>query len=471
MDAGMRDWIGQQFLGCSLGDTRRPRRLAQVAAAFAAGGADASGAFTSVLADPRQSKAAYHLFDRQEVCHKNMIAPHCQMTLEQICRPGTYLLIEDSTVAAFPGLKQAQGLGPIGESYTRGFWLHNTLAVRSNDSARDSEILGLVDQQMWVRTEKPPADRRSNGRGKESSHARQKREDRESARWARGLKQWSAQRSDGACWIYVADRESDIYEVFMTCAQARCSYVIRAAYSRGLADSEEWGQLMPAAQNAPLRGRTTIHVPREDREATLEVRSTAVELRGPERPGGRLPNQRVNVVRVQEVNAPAGREPISWTLVTDLAVQTLEQCLRVVRIYCRRWLIEEFHKALKTGLKLERSQLSDARRLGALAGMLSVISTRLVQMKLLARSEMTTEVKPGQAGVTAVMLTVLAKLYPPRESQTWRWLWYSIAKLGGFMARRGDGPPGWLVLWRGWQRLEARVEGYILATGEKCGER
>ena len=32
-----------------------------------------------------------------------------------------------------------------------------------------------------------------------------------------------------------------------------------------------------------------------------------------------------------------------------------------------------------------------------------------------------------------------------------------IARLGGFLARKGDGDPGVKTIWRGWQNLQHRV--------------
>jgi len=465
MDAGMQDWIERQFLHSPLGDVRRGRRLAKVAGRFAEGGADVSGTITSVMGCPAESDAAYRLFDCEEVTHANVIAEHCRQVREVVSRPGTYLLIEDSTALAFPGLREALGLGPIGEDYTRGLWLHTTLAVCPGEVP---QVLGLLDQQWWARPPKKPARRKSTGRGKESNHARQKREDRESKRWAKSLIEVAAGRAVGCRWIYVADRESDIYEVFLACQGSGISRVIRAAYSRALAQ-EEYGYLKEAVSGAAVLGYATIELPREDRRARLEVRGMRVELRGPSRPGGRLPNHVVNVVQVKEVDVPPGCQAVEWTLLTDLPVETLEQCLEVVEVYRHRWLIEEFHKALKTGLKVEKSQLSDGRRLSALGGMLSVIATRLLGMKLLARHDPQGRPKAEQVGTGK--LEVLRQLYPPKGPMTWRWVWRSIAMLGGFMGRKGDGNPGWLTIWRGWQRLESLAQGYTLATRQKCGER
>jgi hypothetical protein len=129
-------------------------------------------------------------------------------------------------------------------------------------------------------------------------------------------------------------------------------------------------------------------------------------------------------------------------------------------VHCA-WYIEELHKALKTGLKVEASQLSTARRLEALIGILSVVAVFLLEHKLAARTQPEAPLESNQADATLVK--VLKKVDPPRGRPTRRWFWLAIAKLGGFQARPSDGDPGWLTLWRGWQSLMLLARGYELA--------
>jgi hypothetical protein len=171
----------------------------------------------------------------------------------------------------------------------------------------------------------------------------------------------------------------------------------------------------------------------------------------------------MNVVQAREIDPPAGKEPLGWTLLSDLPVDTLEQCRRVLEIYRCRWIIEEFHKAMKTGLDVERSQLGDYRRLSTLAGIVSVVAVFLLQTKGAARTRGDEELT--EQNTDATMLRVLRKLHPPKGKPTRRWFWVSIARLGGFLARKGDGDPGWLTLWRGWRKLMILLQGYRLATG------
>lgn len=433
------------------------------------------GTLTSVIPQAHQAKAAYRLLDCESVTHVAVIEPHCQFVRSQLDEPGVTLLIEDTTAISYPNLKQAKGLGPIGEDFTRGYWLHSTLAVRwkqSGVSERPDQCwpIGLVHQQAWARSEQRPDRRKSKGPGKESNHARQSRENRESVRWAASLAELPERRHGDAQWVYIADRESDMYEAFLKCRDAGVSLVIRAAYPRGIVHEGSEADLMTAAVGAPVRGELVLELVNQNRTARLEVRSTSLQLRGPPRPqgvqgvkGGRLENIRMHVVRVREIGGPEGVEPLEWTLLTDLPVTTVAECETAIRIYRARWMIEELHKGLKTGLGLESSQLSDYRRLSVLGGIVSVVAVHLLQLKWNARTEGDRELTRQEQQET--MVKVLIKIQPPKGKPTHQWRWRAMAMLGGYLGRKSDGPPGWLTLWRGWRTLQFLIQGYELAKG------
>ena len=422
------------------------------------------GTITSVIPATHQAKAAYRLLDHPAVTHQAVIEPHGQWVRSHLDEPGITLLIEDTTALSYPNREKSAGLGPIGESSTRGYWLHSTLAVRWKEAADADQPdqcwpIGLVDQQAWARPARRPDRRKSKGKGKESNHARMLRENRESIRWAAALVDLPQRRNPEALWVYVADRESDIYEVFGRCSAASVSLVIRAAHSRAIVDDEP---LMKAVSQAPVLGELQLHLPNQNRTARLEVRAAPLELKGPPRPGGRPANVTMNVVRMQEIDAPQGTEPLQWTLLTDLPIATLADCSRAIRIYRTRWMIEELHKAMKTGLGVELSQLSDFRRLSTLGGIISVVSVHLLQMKWKAR---TTPDTPMSAEEQNEPITrILRKTHPPKGQPTYRWMWITLARLGGYQARKSDGPPGWLTLWRGWQTLQILLRGYEMST-------
>lgn len=462
------------FGQAQLGDRRRTRRLVAVADQLAC---VPGGTMTGTLSTSAQIKAAYRLFDQESLTHETLCAGHWANVRAACQAPGAYLLIEDTTAVAYPS-SQCPGLGPIGEDYTLGFWVHSTLAVAwrpgTSDPGNDeAEVLGLIDQQVWARD--PKASRR-----KETKARRLARATRESTRWGRLFTE-ELSCPELARLIFVADREADIYETFVRCRKASVHYVVRVGQNRAVVSADDPDALLgrridDALAAASVRETTTLDLPaqagRKARRATLEALAATVTIRAPWRPdGAELKDQEpvtLHLVELREVSAPAGEEPVRWVLATDLPITTLAEVWTIVAIYKRRWLIEEFHKALKSGLGLENSQLGTARKRMALAGLLSIVAAWLVGLKLQARATEMVPLRPRDADA-ATLAVLTHKVKVPAEGWTARSLLVSIAKLGGYLGRKGDGPPGWLTIWRGWQRLVLLAEGHRLATEKRCG--
>jgi hypothetical protein len=226
----------------------------------------------------------------------------------------------------------------------------------------------------------------------------------------------------------------------------------------------EAGSLLETLEQAPVLGQSTVEVRARDgqpaRTAIVELRRRQVKLDGPWRPGGwQPPLAEMSVVEVKEVPAPGGvKEPLHWKLLTSLPCATLAQVLRVVGRYTARWWIEEYHKALKSGAGVETSQLERGNRLEALIAVLAVVAVRLLSTKLLARSR--PETFEAAASFGPEMLALLEKkIGPPKGGWTNRNVLIATARLGGFLARKQDGLPGWQTIWRGWQRLMWMCEG------------
>ena len=140
----------------------------------------------------------------------------------------------------------------------------------------------------------------------------------------------------------------------------------------------------------------------------------------------------------------------------------------MINAYCCRWLIEEYHKALKSGTRIEDSQLSTAARITALLAILAVVAVRLLNMKLLARTRPDEPVAEDAIGPEA--LAILGVRYgKPPNGWTNATTLLGVARMGGFLARKSDGDPGWQTIWRGLRKLMEQVEGYGIATGENCG--
>ena len=168
------------------------------------------------------------------------------------------------------------------------------------------------------------------------------------------------------------------------------------------------------------------------------------------------------MVRVWEQTAPdAARPGLEWLLLSDQPVMDLAQALVCARQYASRWLIEDFHKALKTGLRAEKLQLQTAARLFAAVALLSVVALALVDLR--ERSRLTPALPAEAAGLETTHLRVLRQR-TRRPVQTVRDVFLPLAALGGHLGRRSDGPPGWQTLWLGFQSLRLLVEGVRLAA-------
>jgi hypothetical protein len=176
------------------------------------------------------------------------------------------------------------------------------------------------------------------------------------------------------------------------------------------------------------------------------------------------------LVHAVEVNAPKGAEPIEWVLITSIPVENFDDAWRILGYYEKRWLIEEWHKALKTGCRLECRQLKSKGGLERIAGLLSVVAVRLVQLKSAAR---TTPDRPAREVVPLSwirMLLAARKRSKLTATMTIGEFYREVAKLGGFLGRKSDGEPGWITIWRGWQKLYLLVRGAELMNEmKKCG--
>ena len=201
---------------------------------------------------------------------------------------------------------------------------------------------------------------------------------------------------------------------------------------------------------------------RPAREAHLEVRLGHIKVPRPRHVSPwvrelKVPPIAMNVVQVVEVNAPQDVTPIQWVLITSLPVETFNEAWDVITYYESRWLVEEYHKALKSGCRVESRQIKTAGSLEAFVGLTSVVAVRLLQLKSLARTNPDVPAQRVVPRVWLKMLKLARKGLDRVHNLTVGQFYREIAKLGGFLARRSDGDPGWITIWRGWEKLNTYV--------------
>jgi hypothetical protein len=204
------DWAEQQFGTCNLGDQRRTKRVVQLAAQVAAQ-PDAS--------TPKQTerwgdcKAAYRLFDRQDVTFNALIEPHCAQT--RAVTAGTWLILNDTTELNYGVNRDIRGLGRVGDGLGRGFFLHTAMLI----GAETEEIVGLAAQELF---------KRPVGKLPRQSTARRKLRARESEVWGRVIDRVGPP-AEGGRFIHVCDRGADNFEVYCHLRANRADWVVRAA--------------------------------------------------------------------------------------------------------------------------------------------------------------------------------------------------------------------------------------------------
>lgn len=448
-----QQWAASQFGNCNFGDCRLTKRLVKVAERTIEN-PDASM--------PRQHgnwadlKAAYRLFDCPSVTFDAVAEPHWQSTRR---RPaGRYLIISDTTEIDFTSHPHTKGLGPIGGGTTRGFLLHNALMVEPTSK----EVIGLAGQLVHYRKAAP---------AKEHRAARMKRE-RESQIWGKLVDQIGAPEP-GVQYVHICDRGGDDFEAFCHMKQAQTDWVVRASRLNRKVFNQQ-GQrvsLREAIQTMPVVGTYELALrtrPKQKaRTAVLEVRIGKVRFPMPKfsSPYVRALNPQpleMNVVWVRQTNTKKGEQPIEWVLLTSLDVANFEDAWQVIDYYELRWLVEEFHKAIKTGCSVDSRQLQDATRLEPLVALLSVVAVRLLQLKTIARHD---RARKAAGTVPSRLLYLLSLLHPRLKTDqvTVDQFIREVAKLGGFIGRKSDGDPGWQTIWRGWRQLQLLQRGFDLA--------
>jgi len=451
-------WARTQFGVAQLGDKRRNERLVKIAQKLVnAPTGILPGAFP-LWAD---LKAAYRFFDGGGATFENIIQPHLEHTREACRQPGEYLIIEDNTDLDYSAHWRTEDLGIVGDGRGRGLVLHSALALKvqgwSTEGKVQGTVVGLFDQQCRAQRLAPKGETRTESMKRA----------RKSDMWSAGFKGAGAP-PQGSRWIYMADRESDYHMPLNNCRLHQIDFIVRSCHDRCIADTDEY--ISDALAQAPVLGTNTVELRARPgvpaRTAEVQIRAVRVDLRAPQSMAGL---KDTGIVEVTEINPPQDVEPLHWILLTSLPCATLAQALWVVARYICRWWIEEYHKALKSGANVEKSQLEKAHRLESLIAVLAVVAVRLLCTKFLARSQPEGDESARNFGPQALQLLEL-KVGKPEGGWTNQAVLTAIARLGGYIGRKSDGPPGWLTIWRGWQRLIWMLEAVDLISGApKCG--
>jgi hypothetical protein len=291
--------------------------------------------------------------------------------------------------------------------------------------------------------------------GKKINPTRVPIEAKESIRWLDNVRQSTELIGQPARCVHIGDRESDIFELFCTARTLDTHFLVRTCVDRLCWD----GSMTVAAEmeEAPVKGLFRVHLPGQvgpASTATLELRWRRIIIRPPIGKQKVCPSLMLTVLHAREREAPAGREPIEWKLLSDLPLRSRRDALQALQWYAMRWKIETFHKILKSGCRVEAAKLRTADRLANLIALCCVLSWRVFWMT--SANRVAPQADAGLA-FTGIERQILDAMQPgSMPNSTGPNLSHYVAKLarlGGYLARRGDPPPGNQIVWRGWSRL------------------
>lgn len=448
----MRSWVQDEFEHLDLGDHRLNMRLVNLLEDLSRKPTDS---IPQACGNWASTKAAYRFFDDIDADPRKILQSHISSTVERCRGQNVVLCVQDTTYVNQHSHPCTEGLGPIDtENRSLGFIVHSALAVLP-----DGLALGLLHQKIWAR------DRTRHG--KRHQRRQQPIENKESNKWIETLDH-TPELSGETTVFTVCDREADIFDFFIAPRRKNHHLLVRAAWNRKTPE----GSLFSDVRQLPAQGEIRLEVPRKNGEAKrlafLKVRFASISLKPPRNRPDLAGHEPVSMwaVAIDEEHPPEGAAGISWFLLTTSPVETLEHACLMVDYYKCRWVIERYHLTLKSGCRIEGRQLESLARLKRCLALYMVVAWRLLWVMHVARRHPDA---PCTIMMTRTQWRLLFKSVHrkskkrmisriPTIREVIRW----IAQLGGFLARKGDGEPGVISLWRGYSRFNDIVSLHCL---------
>jgi hypothetical protein len=450
------NWAEEELRTLQLGDRRLHPRLFRILDTLSR---CPEASIPEACGNWADTKAFYRFCSSKRVNSLDIEWAHHRETRRRARQYQRILAIQDITDFDFTSHKATTGLGPIDSTLSQGFKLQSVMA------ATDTGLpLGLLQQFIWSR------DPEKRGQSKDCRN--RPLEDKESIHWCFGIIDSDNALPDSVAVVCICDRQGDFFDLFVQPRRPHCDLLVRATYDRRV--DEEPKHLFAAVEQAELAGIKRLllrsHNRKEGRDVKLAVRYTSVTLLPPNYRKDLEPVT-LQVVLADEIDPPAGEEPLRWVLLTSCPVHSFADACLMLDWYAHRWLIERYHYVLKSGCHLEDLQLQSRSRLRVALSIYSMVAWRLLYLTYQARQQ------PQQSCETflakhewqALYCTVHRTPDPPTSPPTLREAIRCIARLGGFLNRKSDGDPGVKVLWRGLRRLQDIAETWKLLRSQNCG--
>jgi hypothetical protein len=451
--------VAAEFDGAQLGDERRSRRLKKIVTKLAA---EPSESFPKSMGSESALEAFYRFINNCGFSSAAVLQPHIDKSLIRAGIEDSVLAIHDTTTLNYPSFSPRQGMGRTTPGLKQGFYAHTSLLV-----AEDGLPLGVGHMELYSRAGKPIPAKRPKMR------ENAKNPKRESLRWVRAVEKIEHDKPKGLAVVHVADAEGDFYELLSRTSDIGAKFVVRAAQltrivtddsnknTAALASILETKEPIFQREISLTERRYRVrkvpkehlkkHPPRKARTTTVNVSVASITIEKTESASTATPSIELHAIRIWEPKAPKGDKPIEWVLLTNEPVDSRAALERIVDIYRKRWLIEEFFKALKYGCAIEKRQVESFDGLCDILAICAPIAYRLLFIRALHRTS-----KEGQA--RALFDHIDIKILQSAESnaalgpiKTLDDEILHLARFGGHLKRNGD--PGWETLGRGYEKL------------------
>lgn len=464
-----KTWINQELSGCKFKDARHGKRIGKLLLQLSE---EIGGSIPWACQDWANTKAAYRFFSNDRVSEAEILAGHFQATRERFAatRAAPVLILHDTTEFIYHrnetgtiGILHRSPNGKYRDGRLRhytvcGISMHSSLAITTAGLP-----LGLAAVKFWTRDEFKGC----NALKKKINPTRVPIEKKESIRWLENLKHSTALLQEGQRCVHIGDRESDIYELFCTAQASATHFLVRTCVDRLAGDGKH--TIADEMEEVHVQGLHRIQVRNkkgEVSEAVLEIRYRRIRVLPPIGKQKQYPPLHLTVIHAQERGMPRGREKINWKLMTDLPVTSRRDAIEKIQWYALRWKIETFHKILKSGCQAEESKLRTAERLVNLIAVLCILGWRIFWITMINRSAKEASVKSAFTRLELRLLDQLVKDKADAKSRQKPLSAYllKLARLGGYLARANDAPPGNMVMWRGLSRLTDIELGFMIGA-------
>ena len=465
-----QNWVCKETAACDLGDARLNRRLGAVLEAI---GERPGKSLPTAFQDWANTKAAYRFFANGSVSEDKILEGHFAASAQRIqATDGPILILQDTTEFSFKRAHPEKiGFTKVSTGHKLkdrrhqkhmicGLLMHASLAITP-----DGLPLGLTAAKFW-----------SRDRFKGTTALRRKINptrvpigQKESVRWLENLRRSTELTGAPERCVHIGDRESDIFELYCLAQDLGTNFLVRSCVDRLAED----GRTTIARVMADVEAGGTHEIAFRDakgqaQKAILTVKFATMTVRPPIGKQKKYQHHALQIIHAEELSPPDDRPAVFWKLITNLPVENHEDAIHKLGWYARRWTIETFFKTLKTGCRIEDARLTTADRLANYIALCCVVAWRISWLTILGRQ--------APAGSPEAVFThperiLLERATPPKRKNAPRDLAFymtALARLGGYLDRNSDPPPGTTVIWRGFTRLADLDEGFRAAqTGQK----